>query len=439
MRDLERIEYADDHTTFHYRSGSRTLCVVDDDWIQAARMFKHLKDPFDPTEQAKWATRLGKSPTATSLLTISMLPVFCRPIVDLGQLILMDFPAPRTGRGFLSDFVEREAGIGLFDTGFLIDLWAEARAEGDGGVAGDVVIPILESRGIPLRTNVAFLTAGARSWHKDIEVLVKGDVYIKMGQPIVDWWGRVQGNVRISEKFFHEVTTRHLGWHDPSTLTTALEDPRFLTELVEGLSHRDKFGVWRWILRLLQTSAELNDLQYAFLCGKAFLKCGGERTTTAFTALRGLARGLRDVEPKRDQVQTRDEPDGIPAEFLEDMDNTLCLGQFSAGLQPFWEFARRLRDWLTCLESDTKGSARLATVLLRRGATTHELELTFTRPLGEQIFAGTSTLWISGDGLVTGAWKRIRQCFNAGQTPEFAADHQSVTFRFAVTALAYHP
>jgi len=198
----------------------------------------------------------------------------------------------------------------------------------------------------------------------------------------------------------------------------------------------DKYGVWAWLFSILESSEADIAKQYAYGCAKAFLKMGHKRPQNdfSFTALRGLVYGLAKGQPDERRVNVTESPHGIPAVLLRNddgifgVDRIFGLGMCETGGKRFEPFAQALRGWLQQLESDRGGTSRLSEIKLKREGEACLLELWFTEPLPERIFAGED---MEAGGQVTLQWRALAACFGQEQQPIVSG--RSVTFRFTLT------
>lgn len=419
-----KVQHSDTHTLFELcePAGSWTLCIIDELWYAANDFFSspYIDDPFNDNAQKKWLSALPAH-SRIDQGVVAMMPVYCAQLPGLQRIVFTDFPSSLDEAGFLKAFLSRD-DIRTYGA-FLIDQYeADTRSM----LGDEYVIPLLSANNIPF-SRCAYFTFGGTPLQHPLPILSKQDIYRDHDKPIHEWWTHMQG--KIDDSLFMVETSKNQKWHNPSDLKDSLKDSSFFDRLVGKQAAKDRFGVWRWVKQILTSDADLITKQYAHLCGKAFIKSGGEEpymSSFNFTALRGLAMGLGWVMPTARKIKVVEEPPGIPATYSgSNIDNVGFLHECSTGKAAFEVFATRLRDWLQWLESDTKGTARLAQIKLCRGEVSHNLELVFTEAPPEAIFEGTGT------GLVTRGWTALRDCFCPNQTPTVLNEGLTVRFTFA--------
>lgn len=413
-----------------------TLFVVDDLWREIWFMFKRAGEPFDLKEAHKWR----KIQRVISKKVMGFLPVYCRDLDGLQQLVIGDFPKSEGSKHFLTLFHERQAMDG--NAAFLIDIEDEKKPHVNAEVP---VLELLELFKIPL-SRCAFLTVGTRETDFHLDTIVKRDVNKTEGLALRNWWNRMRG--RVDNGIFKEQCRDVDDWHYPSripvwgkgTSTDEDDDAMFLGFLAQ-MAHLDAYGVWRWVARAISDpSASEADKRYAYLCGKAFLKDGTHNHPWfCYTALRGLLYGLARgrlfqmsnaaapiyrsdpvTEPRSRLAPPLDGDESVPP-----IDQIKYYGRYSTGREGvgFADFAGALREWVETLEGSRNGKARLKSINLFAWEEECTVTLTFTHPLDDAIFG-------SGTGMVTAAYERLRNCFVFDHGPQHDTARLDISMSF---------
>ena len=361
-----------------------TLCLFDDEWQIAG----WAADNYDLTlssQRTAVAQRIGRS--KFHQVGIALLPHFAGCLRDVSNLYVGPFPSSREQLvGFIDKLLPLER------TAFLVDLLDHESGEYPGD---DMVVPTLLDVGVP-KHRVALYTYGGAGSDSPVECIIKREVVKEDGASLSAWWERVIDSIDYA--FFELWTRKHGKGHDPSTIAAVLKDDEFRS-FVDELALRDKYGVWKWIGEVLQTGVSLLEKQYAYLCGKAFLRFGQD-DASCFAAIRGLAHGIGATLPTPRQIAVTEAD--IPDDFRNDLDNVLFCGGCLAGGPRFEVVARGLREWLTVLESDGKGMGRLQSIAVDFSDEGTIMTLEFSEALPRSIFDGT------GKGSVTAGWRELR-------------------------------
>ncbi len=452
-----QVERHDNHAVFQFpdKDGGWALCLIDDAWDEAVALYDQVGHPFHPDKVSEWEATILYDPAVINRIAVGRLLVVAERLEGLKRVVFADFPRAG-GSDSLSRVLADEGAPASF--AFLIDIHDEQRRREQ--VVETQVLPLLRRARVPL-SRCAYFTQGVPAV-TPLERIIKATFLDKPDMVLRDWWQRVLG--QIDDEYFTTETTKpgRANWHDPSRLQQALAEEGF-GAFVKEQATRDSYGVWRWVYQALSGSRAAADRsqEYAYLCGKAFLKSSPRKSPDGafpFTALRGLVYGLAQgqlvhnptgpprtrgaivvVAPDTRKVDVIDAPDRPAPPLASDevsspIDDIGYYGWYHTGQAPFEQFAAALREWLEKLESDPKGQARLQQADLTADQGACRLRLVFSRPLPRRIFSDDEQ-----GGLVTRAYSALHRCFpgdaidlHRGPSPpsEGPDGFQEVTFTF---------
>jgi hypothetical protein len=349
------------------------------------------------------------------------------------RLVVSDFLAGGEAQSGLTALVKEcitKGGVAC-----LIDI-GDSRTKARGPYAAQNVYEALRACGVA-SARIAYLTYGSSrpsgvSAH--LERILKEPLVSSEGELLKGWWHRMRGAIDYS--FFREGTRSESdGWHHPSRLDEFLNNAAF-TRFLQDQAGQEYYGVWQWVLRTLVGAPEMSKMdvkRYTYLCGKAFLRCGGSNEEYgvrpfAYTALRALAYGLFTGCPERNGVEVVERPSLLPP--VDELDNDNCMKKVFLRGAYFEGFARALKEWLEDLEAEPNGACRPTRVMLLydpNSGERAEMVVDFTAPLPGPMLDGT------GQGLVTASWKVLRSCFGdtPADWPQPALDRKRLTFCFS--------
>jgi|WetSurMetagenome_2_1015567.scaffolds.fasta_scaffold161173_2 hypothetical protein len=400
--------------------GIWTLCIIDDFWYAPADYLAFANENYDEIIQEEYLKHLD-SETKISAGVVGLMPVYCAALKDLKQLIFFDFPRDDIKKKLFMDWLKKDDI--KYHGAFLIDIRDEmAHAE----AAERTVIPLLNEHKIP-GIRCAFFTLGYDA-ETPIAYLIKRDVRETRGAEVVQWWDRMLG--KISYQFFADRTliSSFKSWHNPSELERSKRIAGF-PEFVKQQAKLEAYGVWAWLLQVLDSEESLTNQQYAYLCGKSFLR-SGEKNESVFplTALRGLIFGLcRGLTDQR-FVPVIENPPELPRELINvenAMEDDYCLGCCKAGELGFGDLAIRFRNWLYLLETEFGGNARIANMEFCRTPCVH-ISILLTHKLPSEAFN------VDGIGQVNRGWRSFCECWRPENQPHVCNEGREIILSFDI-------
>lgn len=245
--------------------------------------------------------------------------------------------------------------------------------------------------------------------------------------------------VRVISYDYFKDQTEGQKWHDPRGLEESLGESAFIGIVDEFANNRDTYQVWRWVRESLDpligaddyTDQQLRDAQFAYFCGKTFLRWGNQNMDSErgveFPAicLRAFIEGLSRFLNIPAEFDPRD-----PMKDFGDLPHDEnCLGMATTGKCRFEDTIYALRHWLSELNQQgaREGVSAVGLHLKAPGAglpTQWALDIHFSQPFPEPVWSE------SGTGTVTSAWSSLRRCFGNGCDPILKGDDRTLRLFF---------